>query len=801
MPGGPLNALEGIRVLDLSDDVAGSYCTKLLADAGADVVKAEPASGHPLRAWSVSGSVGADGDPDGVLFRYLAAGQKSVRADPKDPGDRARLLELAAESDLVVETFAPGFLEARGLGLADLQAANPGLSLVAITPFGRGGPRQDDARPEFLLQALSGSLHSHGAADRVPLAVGGRIDQWVAGAYAAAGALAALARRHRSVRGELVDVSTLECLAVTFVCYPSVAANVPGGTRRRNVYSLIPGVEPSRDGYVGFTCLTVQQWHDFCSMIDRPDLIEDHDLDDLRNRVARMDEVLEIIHGWTTERPADEIVERAALFRVPSAPVLNGALLTGLDHLRARQLFAPNPRGGFPHPRPPFRSSVTSPVPAAPAPRPGEHDGTAPFSGSPRARPEPEGDGRPPLDGIRVFDLTAFWAGPCATQYLTTLGADVIKIESIQRPDAMRFNVSVPPTVEQWWEQGYLYLSANLNKRGVTLNLSDPKGRELALRLAATCDVVVENFSPRVVEQFGLAYEDLRTVRDDVIVLRMPGWGLEGPWRERPGFATTMEQASGMAWVTGYEDGPPLCPGLCDPLAGAHGAFALLAALEHRRATGEGQQIELSMVDLAVNVAAEQLLEFSAYGHLMTRQGNRGVEATPQGVYACAGPEEWIALSVATDDQWEALRQALGRPDWAEDPALARAEGRHGAHRQLDEGLAAWCARRALSEVRAVLEAAGVPCEAVVPASDIDHDAQMLARGFWEPVEHPLVGTQRYPGWPMRLSGGPERWYRTAAPLLGQHTEEVLGKDLGVSAAELAELRQAGVIGNRPAGL
>ena len=272
---------------------------------------------------------------------------------------------------------------------------------------------------------------------------------------------------------------------------------------------------------------------------------------------------------------------------------------------------------------------------------------------------------------MRVLDVTAFWAGPSATQYLATLGADVIKVESVQRPDSMRFNVSVSPKTERWWEQGYLFLSANLNKRGITLNLGDDRGRELFLQLVAQSDVVVENFTPRVMENFKLTYDAIREVRPDVVMVSMPGWGLDGPWRDRPGFATTMEQASGMAFVTGYNDGPPMAPGLCDPLAGVHGAFAVLAALEERRKTGRGQHIEVPMIDLAVNVSAEQILEFEVYGELMTRTGNRCLQAAPQGVYSCAGADEWLALSVTTEEQWKALCEAIGAPSWADDPELA----------------------------------------------------------------------------------------------------------------------------------
>jgi crotonobetainyl-CoA:carnitine CoA-transferase CaiB-like acyl-CoA transferase len=791
MPG-PLKSLADIQVLDLSDDIAGAYCAKLLADAGAVVVKAEPPAGHSLRAWSRSGSVGSDGDADSALFRYLAAGQHSVVIDPSAPSDQARVGMLASVSDIII---------AGRVAATDLHDVHRAATVISITPFGLEGPRAGDDANGFLLQALSGSLHDHGMIDRSPLAIGGGIPNWIPGAYAAAGALAARARTERTGRGELLDVSSLECLALTLVCYPSVGASFPGGVKRRNTYRVIPGVEPCQDGLIGLTTLTAQQWHDFLAMIDRHDLIDTHEFDDVRVRMARSDEILPVIQSWTRDRTIEEIVDLASDFRVPATPILNGATLTGLDHLAARELFDRNPRGGFPHPRPPFRSSTTEREAPAPAPSLGEHQNVA--IGPRRAlRPTSgEVDGRLPLDGVRVLDCTAFWAGPYATQYLAALGADVIKVESIQRPDSIRFNTTVAPTVEQWYEQGFLYLSANLNKRGITLDLGNDRGRELFLALVARSDVVVENYSPRVMDNFRLAYDDLRAVRDDIVYIRMPGWGLDGPWRQRPAFATTMEQASGMAWVTGYDDSSPMTPGLCDPLAGIHAAFAALAALEERRATGRGQQVEVSMIDMAVNISAEQILEHSVYGYQMMREGNRTPEAAPQGVYSCSESETWMAVSVSGDAEWQALKTALGSPEWADERALATVHGRKAAHRRLDDELAAWCAARSLESALAELRAVGVPAEPVVHSYAIDNDKQMRSRGFWQPVAHPIVGTHRYPGLPIRMSSGPAQWYRSAAPLLGQHTEEVLKKELGLTDEQLAELREAKVIGDRPLGL
>ncbi len=269
----------------------------------------------------------------------------------------------------------------------------------------------------------------------------------------------------------------------------------------------------------------------------------------------------------------------------------------------------------------------------------------------------------------RALDLTAFLAGPIATEYLAWAGADTIKVESIQRPDPMRFSVLVEPGVDQWYEQGSIFLSVNLGKRGITLNLSDPRGRELLLQLAAGCDVVIENFTPRVMEQFKLTYDDFRAARPDIIMVRMPGFGLEGPWRDRPGFAASMEQVYREHGLGDrrHVGGIPNIPGICDPLAGAHGAFAVITALEHRARTGEGQQIELTMLDMAANLVAEQVIEHHVYGNLMMCEGNRSPTAAPQGVYARDEPEQWgCPVRPRHDDEWHRRSgQHLGEPPWA----------------------------------------------------------------------------------------------------------------------------------------
>ncbi len=812
MSGGPLPGLGGLRVLDLSEDVAGSYCAKLLADAGATVIKGEPPEGHRLRSWSASGSVGDDGDADGVLFRYLASSQQSLEIDPADPSADDVRERLAATSDVViVSTFgdraggcSPA-IDARGLC-----ERHPELVVVSLSAFGLSGPRGAEESSDFLLQALAGSLHSHGSDDREPLAVGSGLAEWTVGTFGALGAVSALTARRRSGRGDLVDVSALECLAVTFICYPSVAASMPGGQRIRPTYVMVPGIEACLDGYVGMATITTAQWHTFLDMIGRPDLASDVSLYIQRNR-DRPD-VLGAIEHWTRQHTVDQVVEIGSLYRIPTVPIGNGANFPRIEHVATRRLYDPNPRGGFPHPRTPFRSSVTRHRPPGPAPTRTERQRGNDLQvesawGNPgESRPFPVGShptdaptGGLPLTGIRVLDFTAFLAGPMCTQYLASLGADVVKVESTQRPDPMRYSVRVDTSVDHWYEQGAIFQSANLNKRSVTLDLSEGRGRDLALGLAAVSDVVVENFTPRVMEQFGLSYDDLRAVNPRIIMVRMPGFGLDGPWRERPGFAASMEQVSGLAWITGYTDGLPSIPGICDPLAGMHSAFAVLTALEHRSRTGEGQLIELAMIDLVANLVVEQVLEHSVYGYLMTRQGNHQPGGSHQGVYACLEPDQWLALRVASDQAWRSLRGALGSPAWSLDAQLDTVAGRSECADLLDAGLASWVAGQSQKDALSTLRAAGVDAEAVVHSYDVDLDEQMNARGFWQEVNHPIVGPKRFPAWPIRYASRTAPWFRRPAPLLGQHNDEVL-MSLGITEDELAVLAADGIIGTRPAG-
>ncbi|OBI46691.1 CaiB/BaiF CoA-transferase family protein [Mycobacterium colombiense] len=767
------------RVLELCNGLAASYCGKMFTDAGADVVKVESPQGDSMRGWSAGG-------PPGALFGYLAAGKKSVVNH-----DQAEVNALLAGADLVLTDLTDGWT----LDAITAHTAARAV-VVAITPFGTTGPYVENqvVANEFILQALCGSIAGRGWPDDEPVQAGGRLGEWLAGTFAAAVAAATTRHATRSGRGEVIDVSTYEAMAIAMGGLSAMSASVLGADSLLHERSLeLPSIVPTADGMVGFCTITAQQFQDFLVMIERADLVDDAELASFAGRVERRDEFLGMVTEWTGSRTTQEIVDLAVAFRIPVAPIATPEMLPKVDHFVERGVFAESPAGVL-APRVPYRSdAITAGAPAEP-PQLGADTGSVRWPARPESPRNDDADALP-LSDIRVTDFTAFWAGPVATQLLGALGADVIKIEGVRRPDGMRFSAGRPPDWDQWWEWGPVFLCSNNNKRGVSIELGTEAGRKLALELIAASDLVVENFSPRVMANFGLEFDAVRAANPRAIMVRMPAFGLDGPWRDRVGFAQTMEQATGMAWMTGHADGPPVIPrGVCDPIAGLHAAFAAVVALVIRDRGGTGMQVESTMVEAALNVAAEMLVEYSRNGIAMRRNGNRDKGACPQGVYRCRGDDEWVALAAMDAAARTSLGGLVGQPGLEESGWAERAD-------DIDKLIAAWAARQSVTDAVDVLRTAGVAAARVTPAAALLTDPQLRARGFWEAVDHPVAGSFLCTGMPFAFLGKPRRWIRRVPPLYGQHTDEVLADMLGHSRDDLTALRQSGAISARPAGL
>ncbi|WP_319435647.1 CoA transferase [Mycobacterium sp. RTGN5] len=787
-------ALAGLRVVEIAGEITGAYSTKLLVDLGATVTKIEPPAGDPMRTWGPFPGGVTDPERSG-MFEYLNAGKRSVTLDLTRTAGVATARDLIATADVLVEALPPGVLGDYGLDADTLYNLNPRLAVVRISNFGQSGPLRDRVMTPLTMQAASGWICINGA-DRPPVGAGARILEYVAGGYGALGALTAL-RIARQAPGRLVevDMSMFEAHMSTLP-YPMIAAlrkrtgPPPGPTA-----GPMLGVVRVSDGWIGVNCLTGQHWLDVCDMIGLPEYGE-YQFEIMRGAPRRA-EFFAKAQPWLDEQTVAGLVELSQAFRIPAAPVCDGATAPECPQYEQRGFFVESAAEDSPFRRAgaPFRLAKT-PVPQpGPSPRTGQAAVETEVAPPRTTGADAEASVSSPFAGLKVLDFSTFWAGAYVTCYLGALGADIVKVESIQRLDGFRYSGTSAEDGVDWYESGALWQAANLNKRDLTLDLSSERGLELVRRLAAEADVVIENFSPRVIEQFGLDYESLVSLKPDVIQLRMPGFGLKGPWRDYVGWALNIEQTAGMSAVTGYPDGPPRnLGGAADPNAGLHAAVALLAALDHRQRTGEGQLIEVAQIEAGACVAAEPVIEYSMNGTVQQRQGNRQ-RGYVQGVYPDTD-NTWLALTVRDDADWSQLAAAMGRPDLLDDPRFSSQHQRERAHDAFDEVVAEWTRTRTAAEIVEALRARDVPAELLLRPNQMYDVPQLDARGFYEEFEHPVTGRRRYPGWPFRITPGPTHHHRLPPPTLGQHNDEIL-RALGVSDTEIAELRDQRIIGER----
>ena len=385
------------------------------------------------------------------------------------------------------------------------------------------------------------------------------------------------------------------------------------------------------------------------------------------------------------------------------------------------------------------------------------------------------------LAGLRVLDFTWVLAGPYATRILADFGAEVIKVGSRYLPGAREDSLS-----------GY-FNTWNRNKLSISLNLGKPEGREIAKKLVSLSDIVIENFSPRVMRNWGLEYERLKEVKPDLIMLSLSGFGQSGPWRNYTAFDSTIQALSGLTYLTTFPGKPPLGVGFAfaDHVAGLFAALAILEALELREQTGEGQFIDLSELEALCSLLEVAFLEFFANGREAEPEGNKSQDFAPSGVYRCKGDDRWCAISVASDEEWQRFCEVVGL-NLSEDERFATLKGRLEHSSELDKLVEEWTAKYTPQEVMSKLQEAGVASGVVASAEELASDPQLKARGFFTQVEHPILGKITFDTTPIKLSETPANSFRPAS-FLGQDNEYVYGKLLGLSQDEIMRLTKEGV--------
>lgn len=405
-----------------------------------------------------------------------------------------------------------------------------------------------------------------------------------------------------------------------------------------------------------------------------------------------------------------------------------------------------------------------------------------------------------PLQSLRVIDVSHFMAGPTASSMLADMGAEVIKIESIQRIDGWR-GASRTAT-DRSWEASPVFNGVNRNKYGITLDLTNPAGVRVFKTLAGISDVVVENYTPRVMPNFGLDYPVLKEINPAIIMISLPGYGGTGPWKDYTAFAYPIEEMAGFPQLTGFPDGPPLLMGHGggDGLSGMMGAFAVLSALHYRQRTGKGQHIDLSQCEAVTCLAGDAILDYTMNQRVQGRRGNRHPFMAPHGCYQCRGEDKWAVIAVGSDGEWRSFCRAAGNPSWARDKKFSEAISRWQNQDELDRLITEWTVRHDHYEVMGILQKAGIASGAVLDHKELLEDPHLDERGFYERVPRDVVGTHPYPGSPIRLSKTPAH-IRMPAPCLGEHNEYVLSNIVGLSREEIQELVDQQVIGTRPLGV
>ena len=804
--------LETYRVLDLTD-VRGQLGGMILADLGADVMRIEPPAGSPAR------QVGPfDSDQHSLSFAAYNRNKRSVVLDLDSEEGRARFLDLVRGADVLLDSGLPALLDEVGLQHATLLEANPQLVHVRVSPYGNDGPRAHLPAADLSLAAMGGPMSLQGESDRPPVRISVPQVWRHAGAEAAVAALIGHARARTTGEGVFVDVSAQA--AMTWTMLQAMTAAAIRGTDFERDGSLaqlgprkIPVVHAAKDGHVVGPVIWQQleklaPWMKEAGFIDDAWLAaeqwEDYDFRLFRGGelAIELDEVSARVDAFLAQETKETIFTKGLSLGVTLAPVTTIEELLTFPQLLARNYFdtlrlpsgatclAP---GAFAK-----GSKPTSGI-ARNAPSVGEHTAEvlSELASQPRRRASaPAATSAPalPLAGLKVADFSWVGVGPMTAKCLADHGADVFRIESTKRADALRTAGPYKDNVDGW-NRSQFFGEFNTSKRSLTLDLAHERASEVTPAILKWADVVIESFTPGTVDRLGIGYAAAKAANPGVIYVSTCLAGQTGPLADMAGYGYHAAGLAGFYGLTGWEDGAPSGPwnAYTDTIAPRFLTATLLAAIDHHRRTGEGQYIELSQMEAALHFLAPEIIELQVTDRRFTRNGNRSRDAAPQGAYPCVGDDQWIAIAIETDGQWRTLRELLGDPQWACAEALDAVSGRLEAHDLIDQHLCAWTETQTPQDAMARLTGVGIPAGHVQRSSDLLQDPQYEHRAFHRYLEHGEMGRVPYSGHQYRISGydhGP----RAPAPLIGGDSFDILTGTLGLSDELVADLMANQVI-------
>ena len=768
-------ALENLVVLDLSESVAGQYCSRLMAGFGADVTLIEPKGGSALRkAAPISEKWG-----DSTLFFHLNLDKTCREFDWQGREGFAQLCALVATAQVV--------LIPQGLDMDALRKAAPATVFCEFSAFDERGPYANWKGCEMVFQALAGTMYRNGRVGREPLfGVGHRVS-CMTGVAAYAAILAALNRGG----GELIRMSVHTTAAAS--SYQIANQYFQNGTFdvRDGPLQVAELVVPCIGGWV-VIFIHNRSWQTYCDYFGLDALAADPRYKDNHvNRIEHLDEIIAATSEVSAGRDAHAVMNEMQAIGIPTMLAFKPSDLDASEHLRIREFWREvvvegDRRRTF---GPVYRLTNSA----------WRSDAPCRFAGAATKVASPKRDVRSatPLEGLRVLDLTTAWAGPMVSRVLTALGAEVVHVELIARMDLARglltgdhprrYVGSEPG--DKPYNRSIFFNAQNLHKKSLSVDIKKEGGVAALKAVAEHCDVVLGNFSPGALARMGLVYDELKQANPGLVYLEMPACGTWGPMSSFTGLGPNMEFAAGMAAFVGYGDGQPFPtgPAYMDPIGGYNGAAAILTALHQRAATGKGQYIEMSQVEAGIPHIGELILDCLERGFDPDPQGNDQPDRLLHEVFRCMGHEEWVAI--VCDDAGDVVRLAsvMAEDGMAFDPAIADDSA------ALKQTIGAWTAKRDKHQLAERLQAAGIAAAPVNHGKDVALDPHLNAISFYDDIWHPEAGEQRYQGLPFRFAEA-ELPTLTHAPLLGQNTEEILSGWAGYDAARIAALHEAGTI-------
>lgn len=769
-------ALHDVSVLEVATGVAGPYCARLLADLGAQVIKVEDAEGDPIRRAEPL----LDGES--AFFNYLNAGKLGVQAEIGSP----ELDRLAARADIVIHDLLGPQAEAFETVVV---AANPAAVIVSVTPYGRSGPRHWWQATPFTEWATGGFFYFAGDPAREPLALPGHQAEFHAGLHAGIAALAGLWHARETGEGQRVELSHQEACLNDHAWLTTMWTHM-GQVQRRtgSAYARC------KDGWVYL--FNLAPYPNLFLLMERFDLYEDESLQLPLNWVTRYPEVFAAFGEWCASRTKQEVYHACQELRIAASPVNTMADVAASEQLASREWFGSVEVAGrsFAAPGFPYRLTGTPCQVAGPAPAHGQHTervlaSSFAWANAAVARPaNAAARGAGPLAGLRMVELTANWAGPIAGRHFGDLGADVVKIELQTKPATRALIYPVDDIWPDFFHRSGYFNKLNRNKRGIALDLSKPRGKQLFLELVKQADVVLENNAARVMGQLGLDYPVLSEANPRVVMCSLSGFGSSGPERAYSAYGSNIETISGLASLLGYDDRQFFGTGsfYADPVSGNHATVAILAALHSRRTTGKGQWIDMALLEAVEPFLSQDFLRYTVTGEVPVPKGPHWGEGwVLQGTYPTAGKDCWLAVTVRDQDELAKLREAIGATDAAPGVEATEAALREWLKSEPHDSAASW------------LQLAGIPAAPVMANWEIFSDNHLNDRGYFVPVRHQTAGTYRFPGFAWRFEKTPAA-VRMAAPMFAEHNAEVFGDLLGINTEELRRLEAEGVTGDHP---